>query len=266
MQASARTRSKMLAGYVGELGEGLAGLGLVYAVLLLFTLGAKQLVSDRDLAGTPQFALVTQVTFQCLVSPLVLWWGWSEQAWSYDWLVSRYETDPPTTAATLYMWLIMGIMAKDGLVWMFYHESPDTPLLALHHIACFIISIYCLYREIIGAGLFIVGTVALELGSAFSTLSTLFPTSRAVLVAFLVVMTASNVLAAACILDHMRHLAADGDWIFVGIHGIVSPVLLFMRQDVANQRLANCIATGNADIAKDALNKPHLPYQPMPAA
>lgn len=225
----------VLAVALGPWGEGLAGLFFVFTCLMAYTAVAWACFSRHDVAGTPYFALVTQVTFQVVVSPLVVWYGWSNAGFSYEWLAAPYDADPPTTASTLYLWLIMGIMAKDFVCWTAYRSS-ETPLLMVHHVACFSVSAYCLYYESVGSGLFVLGTMALEIGSTWSTISSLYP-SKWCIYAFVGIMTASNVFAAILIVDHMRHLAMAGDMVFLGVHGIISPALLYLRQDLAGARL-----------------------------
>jgi len=182
------------------------------------------------------------VTLQAIAS--LAWWDGTAHAGStLGWLVSDWASGKQWETA----WLVVTTanMSKDFAWLLYYHsESPEMgTMLISHHIGAIALMLSCLALEPVGASMFVMSSTGLEIGSGFSSIVELNPTSPGAFWSFYAFMTASNVFAGGLVVL-MLALVPLQAWHIVLISSAV--FLIYKRQVFAEESRSNFSLYGNA--------------------
>jgi hypothetical protein len=112
-----------------------------------------------------------------------------------------------------------------------------------HHVGCATILLWCLSAETRTASLFIVSTTWLEIGSAMSSLTEFYPTSKNMLRVFFWVMTSSNIQCILAMVWPVVEGVPQSPWSLVMM--LTGIITIYFRQVVAHEYRDSFARTGS---------------------
>jgi len=204
---------------------------------LACNLVASLVLPHTDIDGAPLLCLMGNLVLCCIITTLVMTGLVLSDGSAMEWLC-----DPINPAVTSWehsaLWIFLVICVKD-LPWLVYYNMK---LISLHHVVSLIAILVFVSTAPVSGNMFTAMVAVLEQGSMLSTIVNFYPQSSFMVSFFFLGMTASNVIGFSLAFWHWSLC----DWsVYSVLLMLVTPVLLFLRQQATNRYRSNFKTAGH---------------------